>query len=75
MNEIYVSTDVEKTRPNTWPNSMLSFGSAAYLADRRGQHLFSKPSASSWRKWRPKNHGVVEDSTEAWEACRHDLLP
>ena len=32
--EIYVSTDVEADGPIPGPNSMLSFGSAAYLADK-----------------------------------------
>ena len=34
MNEIYVSTDVETDGPIPGVNSMLSFGSAAYLADK-----------------------------------------
>ena len=32
--EIYVSTDVEADGPIPGPNSMLSFGSAAYTADK-----------------------------------------
>jgi hypothetical protein len=34
MAEIYVSTDVETDGPIPGPNSMLSFGSAAYRADK-----------------------------------------
>ncbi len=34
MSEIYVSTDVEADGPIPGPSSMLSFGSAAYLADK-----------------------------------------
>jgi hypothetical protein len=34
MAEVYVSTDVESDGPIPGPNSMLSFGSAAYLADK-----------------------------------------
>jgi hypothetical protein len=34
MKEIYVSTDVETDGPIPGPHSMLSFGSAAYLADK-----------------------------------------
>ena len=34
MQEIYVSTDVESDGPIPGVNSMLSFGSAAYLADK-----------------------------------------
>ena len=33
MTEIYVSTDVEADGPIPGPHSMLSFGSAAFLAD------------------------------------------
>src|SRR5262245_13794793 len=34
MNEIYVSTDVEVDGPIPGPHSLLSLGSAAYLADK-----------------------------------------
>lgn len=34
MIEIYVSTDIEADGPIPGPNSMLSFASAAYLADK-----------------------------------------
>ena len=34
MAEIYVSTDVEADGPIPGPNSMLSFGSAAYAPDK-----------------------------------------
>ena len=34
MKEIYVSTDVETDGPIPGMNSMLSFGSAAYLEDK-----------------------------------------
>ena len=34
MTEIYVSTDVETDGPIPGPHSMLSFGSAAYRADK-----------------------------------------
>ena len=36
IEEIYVSTDVEADGPIPGQNSMLSFGSAAYLADKNG---------------------------------------
>jgi hypothetical protein len=35
MPEIYVSTDVETDGPIPGPHSMLSFGSAAYTADKQ----------------------------------------
>ena len=41
MAEIYVSTDVETDGPIPGPNSMLSFGSAAYRADKKLIATFS----------------------------------
>lgn len=39
--EVYVSTDVEADGPIPGPHSMLSFGSAAYTADKRLLQTFS----------------------------------
>jgi hypothetical protein len=39
--EIYVSTDIEADGPIPGPNSMLSFGSAAYTAGKGRSHLLS----------------------------------
>jgi len=72
--EIYVSTDVETDGPIPGINSMLSFGSAAYLADKTLISTFSanlellaeaspNPNTMAWWKTQP----------EAWEACRKDL--
>ena len=74
MIEIYVSTDVETDGPIPGPHSMLSFGSAAYLADKTligtfTANLETLPGASGhpetilWWKTQP----------EAWAACREDL--
>ncbi len=41
MSEIYVSTDVETDGPIPGPHSMLSFGSAAYTADKKLVSTFS----------------------------------
>ena len=41
MPEIYISTDVESDGPIPGPNSMLSFGSAAYTADKQLVSTFS----------------------------------
>ena len=41
MPEIYVSTDVEADGPIPGPHSMLSFGSAAYTADKQLVGTFS----------------------------------
>jgi len=76
MNEIYVSTDVETDGPIPGPNSMLSFGSAAYLADKTLVSTFSAnlellPGASG----DPKTMEWWKTQPEAWEACRLDLLP
>lgn len=72
--EIYVSTDVESDGPIPGANSMLSFGSAAYTADKELLTTFSAnlellpdatpdPSTMNWWKTQPK----------AWEACRKNL--
>ncbi len=72
--ETYVSTDVETDGPIPGPYSMLSFGSAAYLADKTRVGTFtanletlegasSHPETMAWWARRP----------EAWHACRQDL--
>lgn len=74
MIEIYVSTDAETDGPIPGPNSMLSFASAAYLADKTligtfKANLVQLPGAESdprimrWWQARP----------EAWAKCRQDL--
>ena len=74
--EIYVSTDVEADGPIPGMNSMLSFGSAAYLADKTligtfTANLETLPGAveaaktMEWWKSQP----------EAWKDCRQNLQP
>jgi len=76
MSEIYVSTDVETDGPIPGPNSMLSFGSAAYGSDKDLLGTFSAnlttlpgasgdPSTMAWWNTQP----------EAWQACRLDPRP
>ena len=71
--EIYVSTDVETDGPIPGPNSMLSFGSAAFDEDGKLLSTFAAnletlpfaeadPSTAAWWKTQPK----------AWEECRRD---
>jgi hypothetical protein len=75
MAEVYVSTDVETDGPIPGPNSMLSFASAAYLADKTLVRTFAAnletlpgaapdPVTSSW--WR--------EHREAYEATRTNLV-
>ncbi len=72
--EIYVSTDVEADGPIPGVNSMLSFASAAYTADKKLLGTFSAnletlpdalpdPVTTKWWATQP----------EAWAACRRDL--
>jgi hypothetical protein len=74
MAEIYISTDVETDGPIPGPHSMLSFGSAAYLADKTLVSTFAAnletlegatahPDTAAWWKTQP----------DAWAACRLDL--
>jgi len=73
MGEIYVSTDIESDGPIPGANSMLSFGSAAFLPDGTMHSTFSAnldtlpdaaadPGTMEWWTRNPK----------AWEACRTD---
>jgi len=76
MSEIYVSTDIEADGPIPGPHSMLSFGSAAYRADKTLVGTFSAnlellpgagghPDTMKWWSTQP----------EAWAACRGDPRP
>jgi len=74
--EIYVSTDVESNGPIPGPYSMLSFGSAAYLADKTLIGTFSAnlevlPGATE----HPNTMAWWSQNQTAWEACRKDCLP
>jgi hypothetical protein len=71
--EIYVSTDVEADGPIPGPNSMLSFGSAAF---RRGGEMVGTfavnlellPGAAP----DPRTHEWWLSQPEAWKACREN---
>ncbi len=74
MIEIYVSTDVETDGPIPGPHSMLSFASAAYLADKTLLSTFSAnlttlPGASG----HPDTMRWWATQPAAWVACRADL--
>lgn len=76
MPEIYVSTDIETDGPVPGPHSMLSFASAAYLADKTLVATFSAnlemlPGASG----HPETMKWWETQPAAWAACRSDLRP
>ena len=73
MSEIYVSTDIETDGPVPVINSMLSFGSAAYLADKTLIGTFTAnletlpgaepdPRTTEWWRTQPA----------AWKACREN---
>src|SRR3954467_745166 len=71
MIEIFVSTDVETDGPIPGPHSMLSFASAAYLADKTLIGTFTAnleilPGASG----HPETMAWWSRNPEAWEACR-----
>ncbi len=74
MSEIYVSTDVETDGPIPGPHSMLSFGSAAYTADKKliatfEANLDALPGASG----HPETMAWWETQPEAWAAHRQNL--
>jgi hypothetical protein len=71
MPEIYVSTDIETDGPIPGPNSMLSFGSAAYDTDRQlvgtfEATLVTLPGAAG----APETMAWWESQPAAWAACR-----
>ncbi len=72
--EIYLPTDVETDGPVPGVNSMLSFASAAYTADKTLIGTFSanlellpdaRPDTETSKFW--------NDNPVAWDACRADL--
>lgn len=76
MQEIYISTDVEADGPIPGQNSMLSFGSAAYLKSKQLISTFevnleclkgavADPDTQKW--WATQ--------TQAWEYCRSNQKP
>lgn len=72
--EIYVSTDVESDGPIPGPHSMLSFGSAAYTADKTLVATFAAnlellPGAQGC----PETMAWWQTQPEAWAACRAEL--
>ena len=74
--EIYVSTDIEADGPIPGPHSMLSFGSAAYRADKTLLSTFSAnletlPDATG----HPDTMAWWAKQPDAWAACRRDVQP
>lgn len=76
IQEIYISTDVETDGKIPGRNSMLSFGSAAFTADKKLISTFSanlellegaRPDEDTAEWWCTQ--------PEAWAACRKDLMP
>ena len=72
--EIYISTDVEADGPIPGPHSMLSFGSAAFTADKQLLGTFSAnlhplPGAEG----HPDTLAWWQTQPAAWAACRQDL--
>jgi len=76
MPEIYISTDVETDGPIPGPNSMLSFGSAAYLPDKTLHSTFTANLETlTGASGDPKTMAWWQTQPEAWAACRKDLQP
>lgn len=76
LREIYVSTDVEADGPIPGPNSMLSFGSAAYRPDKTlvgtfTANLETLPGATG----DPRTMAWWQTKPDAWAACRRDPQP
>lgn len=76
MSEIYVSTDIEADGPVPGLFSMLSFGSAAFSAEKEllstfQANLETLPQASI----SPDTMAWWKDKPEAWQACRTNPRP
>lgn len=74
--EIYVSTDIEADGPIPGPHSLLSFASAAYLADKTlistySANLATLPQAQA----HPATMAWWQQFPQAWEACRVHVRP
>lgn len=71
--EIYVSTDIEADGPIPGPHSMLSFASAAYMADKKligtfTANLITLPDAQA----HPETKTWWDKNLAAWNACRQN---
>lgn len=76
MPEIYVSTDVEADGPIPGPHSMLSFASAAMLADKTLVSTFSANlELLDGAEGHPETMRWWQTQPEAWAACRQDPRP
>ncbi len=74
--EIYVSTDIEADGPIPGPHSMVSFASAAYLADKTllatySANLETLPDATP----HPDTMEWWRQFPQVWERCRVDPRP
>lgn len=76
MDEIYISTDIEADGPIPGPHSMLSFGSAAYTADKTLIATFTANLETlSGASGHPHTMAWWATQPEAWNASRENLKP
>lgn len=74
--EIYVSTDIESDGPIPGPHSMLSFASAAYLADKTLVSTFSANLETlEGALGDPRTMEFWAQNPKAWQACRENPQP
>lgn len=74
MKEIYVSTDIESDGPIPGPHSMLSFGSAAFTADKQLVATFeANLSTLPGSTGHPETMAWWATQPEAWAAHRENL--
>jgi hypothetical protein len=72
--EIYVSTDVEADGPIPGPHSMLSFGSAAFLADGTMVSTFAANLETlEGATGHPSTMDFWAENQAAWDETRTDL--
>jgi DNA polymerase III alpha subunit (gram-positive type) len=74
--EIYVSTDIEADGRIPGPNSMLSFGSAAFTEDGKMVGTFTRNLETlEGSTAHPDTQAWWDTQPEAWAACRKNLVP
>lgn len=72
--EIYFSTDIESDGPIPGPNSMLSFGSAAFINDGKLVNTFSSNLHTlEGAEGHPETMKWWDSQPEAWTECRKNL--
>lgn len=75
MSEVYISVDIETDGPIPGPNSMLSFGAAAYLEGQRIGVFEANLELLDGAAPHPDTAKFWREHPDAYAATRHSLKP